>query len=176
MFELLVFGTFWFWVVCIIATCVVIAALENDSPGGAFVTLAITVIVCYILGSGSTWGIIGLILTSPKTMVLLILGYFVAGTIWSFVKWYFFLLDKKDEYLEAVDMNTGRAIRVSEYKPEVRRYKGKIISWMCYWPFSLLWSLVGDFLKRAFRSILEWTQGIMQKMSDHVFSPFKNPN
>ena len=56
-----------------------------------------------------------------------------------------------------------------EYKPKARNHKGKVLSWMTYWPWSLLWTLFNDFVRRVFNAIYNKIQKFLQKISDHAF-------
>lgn len=42
----------------------------------------------------------------------------------------------------------------SEVIPSVRKNKGKISMWIIYWPVSLIWSLINDFVKRVINAIV----------------------
>ena len=54
-------------------------------------------------------------------------------------------------------------------KPLARRYKGQIITWMTYWPWSALWTLINDPIRRFFRWVYEQLSGVLQAISDRAF-------
>lgn len=92
--------------------------------------------------------------------------------------------ERKSDYKEA--LRTGKLMGrvksnwikyfsdVYEYrnlkKPLVSRNKGKIIGWMTYWPWSGLWMLINDPIRRIFRYLYEHISGLLQRMSDRIFA------
>lgn len=86
MFELLVFGTLWFYLLWIVASAIIIACVENDLPGRALLTLLVVGALCYVFGHGETWSAIQYALSNPIVCFLYLVAYFVAGTLWCFVK------------------------------------------------------------------------------------------
>jgi hypothetical protein len=51
-----------------------------------------------------------------------------------------------------------------------RNFKGKITSWMVYWPWSMIVTLIDDPIRRLFRGIYNAIQGMLQRMSDRAFA------
>lgn len=122
--------------------------------------------------------------------------YFPIGILWSFLKWYFKLQDAKSHILEqknyklkefAEDFN--RSIQkhkeekvdsapyiqsswesyVKYNRPKVSDYKSSIINWISYWPCSMLWTLLDDFVTRIAKQIYNHISGTFNKISDKVF-------
>ncbi len=54
--------------------------------------------------------------------------------------------------------------------PKVSRHKGRIMIWMAYWPWSFVWTMVNDPVKRAFKAIYRALKSAFQKISDGVFN------
>ncbi|GEM_PF-3880133 len=54
-------------------------------------------------------------------------------------------------------------------KFSVRSYKGKILTWVTYWPWFLLWRLVHDFLKDIWDVIYLKIQHIYQSVADRIY-------
>lgn len=53
--------------------------------------------------------------------------------------------------------------------PLARENKERIMLWIAYWPWSLLWTLVDDPLKRLARHIFNMIQDTLQSISNRVF-------
>ena len=162
MFELLVFGTVWFWISLVILTVAVIACIENENGGGALFALIVVGLLYYFFGEAKTWSVWGWMLQNPLSSLLLFVSYFAVGTIWCFVKWYYFLLDTRDVLEE------GQLISADDV-PTAKDHKRDIVRWISYWPFSFIWWVVGDFITRIARAIFERIQRLLNKMSLSVF-------
>lgn len=52
-------------------------------------------------------------------------------------------------------------------------HKSKIISWMCYWPLSLLWSLIDDLVKNIFDFVYRKLGSMLNKISERVWRDAK---
>lgn len=59
--------------------------------------------------------------------------------------------------------------RRSIVKPLVSDHKARILTWMSYWPWSCLWTLLNDPIRKLFKHIYYRIKGTLQKMSDRVF-------
>lgn len=125
--------------------------------------------------------------------------YIAAGVAWSFGKWFSFLMRMRDayrqlanEYLEskALPSNTvleGQVLdglkeyirysgRAAEFgrnalweKPKAKQNKGRITAWMCWWPLSLVGTILNDPIRRLFNAIFGWFKGLYQQMADRVY-------
>jgi len=54
-------------------------------------------------------------------------------------------------------------------KPMAHRCKGRITAWMTYWPWSALWTLINDPVRRFFCWAYEQLSGTLQEISDRAF-------
>jgi hypothetical protein len=52
--------------------------------------------------------------------------------------------------------------------PQVRLHKGDIMLWMTYWPFSGLWTLINDPIRKVFRTIYTHIAKSLQAISDRM--------
>ena len=57
--------------------------------------------------------------------------------------------------------------------PQARKHKYDIMRWLGYWPFSMIWTLVSDFVKRVARAIYNMIHGILQSISNKIFADVK---
>lgn len=53
---------------------------------------------------------------------------------------------------------------------QASKNKNKILVWMMYWPFSLVWTLIDEPFKKAFQFIFENIKGIYQGISEKAFA------
>ena len=140
------------------------------------------------------------VLAFLKTNYVLILKYtayyFGIGIVWSFVKWYFFLLKAKDEYQrrkkeflstllkkEAHVANEAREGKIhpayqKEWVKEAKMYKlvpkasdnkARITTWMMYWSFSMIGTLLGDWLSQLWNAIYNLFGNMYDRISKAVF-------
>jgi hypothetical protein len=59
-------------------------------------------------------------------------------------------------------------------KPALSRHKGDILAWMTYWPWSGLWLLINDPVRRAFKYVYARISGTLQHMADRIFAEIDN--
>ena len=53
--------------------------------------------------------------------------------------------------------------------PQVGEQKARIMGWMTFWPWSVLWFIVNDPIRRAFHAIFDWFHTTYQRMADKAF-------
>jgi hypothetical protein len=162
--HFLLFGSFWFWVVIGAAVSLMMTATEKGSGLGATVTFVVTVVILYFFGNQSSLGaLFAYGIDHPWSVLSVILAYFILGTCWAIMKWYFFLIDARDKVQEK------RPTYV--HIPDVTEHKGKIMLWMFYWPFSSIWTMIDHPVKKVFQFIYNRIKDRMQKMTNKIFAP-----
>jgi hypothetical protein len=57
-----------------------------------------------------------------------------------------------------------------EYKPQPRKHKARILTWMTYWPWSFIWTMLNDPIKRFFKAIYYRLAAFLARMSDKMFA------
>jgi hypothetical protein len=171
--------TLWFWLLILVAIGLVIYALEESDDNGitwATVTMVAMLVLLYFFGSKQTIvDCFHFIVQRPGTTLILIAGYVALGVVWSFVKWFIFIRKKKDKIMEKhKDKTTFTEYDARDIKYaissslSVSNHKGKIISWMTYWPISLLWNMINDPVRKMFTFIYGRVQGMYGKMSARI--------
>ena len=165
------FGTLWFWLLCIAAGITIIYSLEDEDWGGtgATVTLIVLSVILFFFGSKTMFLSIGnFMINNPGSTIMLAIGWIVAGVVWSFAKWHLHLSKYKQEALEGLKDGYNW---VSDSKFEVN--KGRIIAWMTYWPFSLGWTMLDNPFRRMFNYIYGRVEKIYKSMSDKALADVK---
>src|SRR5205823_5639912 len=107
--------------------------------------------------------------THPVLTALYVSGYFLAGAAWSIVKWWFAetnrVREARDEFRESRDIRTWSEF-IKNRKSDPTNYKSDIIAWITFWPFSLVWTLLNDPVRRLCRRIYDELQGVYQRITD----------
>lgn len=158
-------GTLWFWLLLLVATIFVIISTESRWGGtGATMTMLITLVLLYFFGAKQIIDSVFTFMSErPSIALSFIFIYFGAGVLWSISKWYLHVQKNKEEALSEIEKGYDRYISTSV---DVTNNKGKIISWMCYWPFSLLWTVLNDPMRKVFEQLFKQTRRIFESMSE----------
>ena len=163
MTEILAFGTIWFWILILVASGLIINSIEDDDDNwGSNIYFILCLAALYFLGNSQFFNSIGLyIIHNPSVSILVFLGYLLIGSIWSVVKWFFYLRKAKEKYKNDIDY-----FDIKKYN--VDRNKERILHWMIYWPLSSIWTLINDPIKKSFEFILSQFGGFYNKMSESI--------
>lgn len=189
-------GTIGFWIAVVVLNLIVLVSLDNDR--GTKATIVLIIALC-----GLQWicgvPILGWIVGNPLTALSYIILYFGLGVLWSFVKWYLYVQDQARKYhehraefqerkgLAAGTRNNPSPIgNLAEWKEhcrqyniptealQVRRYKGKITTWIVYWPWSCLWTLINDPIRRLVNYLFEELQELYQSVARRAAKGVEN--
>lgn len=181
-------GSTGFWVLIVIASCFLIGMVEWEKPGWATTSLIVTLL---LLGSFGNFNVIAFARENPTFALACGVGYFVVGTLWAFGKWWFYLQNVKARYEEERSVflkenNIGTRHIPDELlktwkdkssyfaPPRARNNKVRILVWMMHWPWSCVWTIINDPVKKAFKAIFEKVQARFQKMADDTFADVKD--
>jgi hypothetical protein len=180
---------FWLIPFLICDSILLIYWIDREYSGLATGSLVVTgAILQWIFGVD----IIGFVVRHPSVVCYGAIGYFVAGTIWALIKWWFFVTgerrrydefkaawmkshdivgtipdDMKQAFKDDLPRYSGDRI---EIRPDVTNHKARIFMWMTWWPFSALWTLINDPVRRVFREIYSRIRTTLQKISDHAWA------
>jgi len=189
-----VFGvlTIWFWVWLVLGWVTLTVTTENDYPGlGTLALLALLALLQWLIGVP----VLQWIWHNPFTTLALVGVYFFAGTIWAFIKWWFFVTGElrnydavRDAYLKDIaKLPPGKVPEhvkpdfieymkrvygpryMERIKPSPSNHKSQIMTWLGFWPFSAAWTLLNDPLRRACEAIYNTVASTLQRISDYVF-------
>lgn len=136
MLELLVFGTFWFWLILAAHAVLLITFMECNKNIFSGILTAAT--IAAVIGLGNM-GALSWIYQNPGMLCAAIGGYFVVAVIWTFIKWIFYTHEinefakyKKLDWIKVVlpNMITGATWTGSDYKKptaeELQDYKASV--------------------------------------------------
>lgn len=176
---LLAVGGVLFWILVAIVCIWLFVAVEYEKWGWATISVIATFALLGWLGDFSIWNVA---VNHPLLAVACAGGYVLLGIGWSFGKWYFFVLNMRDKHLEAVARlkgllaHRGKAFardvnrRTGYEKPVAKEHKGRILTWMIYWPWSLVWTILNDPIKKFFKYIFRKLQATYQRIADRAYA------
>lgn len=127
-------------------------------------------------------------------------AYLAGGVVWAVIKWWFFLSNIREDFDEwvakkkeedafhekakAAGRNVGEhnpwkstdfSIGYNKsFPPLVREWKGKITGWMIMWPFSAVWTMINDPVRKFFNWTYRVLSGVLQSMNDRQFADIHN--
>lgn len=165
----------------ILLCLVILTAVIFDSFATATITMIIAGTV-YHFTQQNVWHL----LRDNYILVLKFVPlYILIGVVWSFVKWILFALGFK-RFREENKNNTKRINLLNQRetlyyygtainnKLSASYYKSKIIAWMCWWPFSIVATIIDDPIKKFFIFLYETLSGSYQKISDKIAPEMKD--
>lgn len=205
---MLAVGGVLFWIFVSVIALVLFIVVANEKPGWATISVVVTLVLLAWLGDFNLWRVIT---HQPWWAVAFFAAYVVLGVGWSFWKWWFFVTDKKDKFVElraeyekvakrseaevaerhyVIDhdsrLNHLRREMELNKKPRARDNKARILTWTIYWPWSFVWTIIDDPLKKFFKYIYKKLQAVYQKIADKIYAgvdetvpelpPKKNPS
>jgi len=166
MTEILAFGTIWFWILVTVISGIIIFITEEDDDDGIWSSnlwLIGTLVALYFLGNSESFKQIGTyIIQNPGVAILIFAGYIFLGSIWSIIKWFFYLKKIKSKH----NNNSDFSFNINNYK--IEKNKERVLHWMIYWPLSSVWTLINDPVKKAFEFVLSQFGGFYDKMSEKI--------
>jgi len=186
----------WFWIVMVLGFLGLIWTTETESP-----LLAATIVGASALVAHSIFGvsIFALVASNPLIAIGALFGYLVAGVLWAFPKWYFFVRNRRDQYLNQIrgflrgcgyDQWDSATTVPDEYLdryfkqfgqrrrsiiPLARDHKSRIIHWMAWWPFSMIWTLINDPIRHMFRWTWETLRGTFDAIARSAMGGIEVP-
>lgn len=119
--------------------------------------------------------------------------YLVIGLCWAVIRWAMFVKAERRKYDEVFakhkSMYGGCATDWTaeqfssfrsefkysydadhiEFRPKIENFKEEFFLWMFFWPFSLLWTMIDDPVRRLCRAIYDMIGSRLQAISDSVW-------
>lgn len=191
--ALFAFGTIWFWTLIAIASFVLMATIEHEKGWLATFTIIGTLLLVHY---GMDKQLFGSMFAHPLITGSCVLGYFLVGAAWGVVKWWFFVKSQREAYDEArklfAEHRSKPKVQPPErdwnyytsaggycgiyfnYKPKPKDFKSRIMMWMTYWPWSMVWTVINDPIRKAFRAIFTYVSSTLNRISESGFSDTEN--
>ncbi len=131
--EIFAFDGFAFWAIILFVGCYdqFAAALDDRWYGGAWVMTSLTIIYVIVLVHATL---------ADKLMLLSVsvICYACIGAVWAFKKWVDLVKYKKAEAIKCF----GNEWQQRSTRPKPSCYETRIMSWIMFWPWSVLWWLL----------------------------------
>jgi hypothetical protein len=185
---MLAVGSFWFWLLVLLAAIGVTILVETENGGWATFTMVATIA---IFNWAFKLHIFSAIAAHPWKTLEWVLVYFLTGTVWGLIKWFVFLhkqlakyQEARDKFLKennATDLTPALAAKFLDYldryltralipiPPKASEHKGAIIRWMSYWPFSVVGSILNDVVRKAWNHVYNILVSTYDRVAAYVF-------
>lgn len=178
--------TIFFWLLVGLAIVFLFVCTENEWGGWAtFVLLSVLAVINIVFKVP----IFNWMLNNPKLLIGAVAGYFMVGTSWSVIKWVFYVhkeldayYDTKELFLQHHNLDIDKESPIpKEFKekwadsayrirqPQIKEHKMSIYIWIAYWPWSMVWTLINDPIKRLVKWIYRRIESTLQAISDRIW-------
>lgn len=177
---LLIFTGAWFWILTAAIAIVLVYEVAHERPVATGFTIVLYLLAIHLFGDAAVFSALR---AHPAYIYIGVPAFFLAGALWALVKWWFYVKRKALEYRESrleflvvnkvegatLDTPVPEDLRTRSFprprKPLARQNKGRITTWMVYWPFSMVWTLLDE----PWRLIYEAMARLFQRISDRVW-------
>lgn len=145
------FGAIGFWLLLIVLSIIYTTAVEMDKHGLAIFGTFIAVLLW--------WNEISMLFQNWKLLLIGIVAYGIIGGAWSIFRWFRYcrkyvkdnpFTDKVREYCTLIT-KTPESFYKDHLNPS--NHKSRLIGWIVYWPWSLLWNCAGDFVTSIYDAL-----------------------
>ena len=199
MWDLIIFGTgFWFWTVIALFVVVELAFAWNDLVVGSIITFVVGFLV-FLVFAAETFNPFSYIHNHPIEFLIRCAIYLGIGICWSIFKWWWLLNKWKVGYNEIkakfleINKIEGKIIPPDQREkfknylrdknnewnylyrydpgsfPGVSDHKEDIVHWIMFWPFSLIFMILGDFLCDLCKYLVDKIDFIYRGIRNHIF-------
>ena len=160
-----------FWCLMAIPFGFAIAASEYESIVAGIVAIVVGALFFYLF---TDYNFIPWIIANPGQSVLWTALYFVAGAIWSVVKWLYVVNTSTDRIkrdFEAFKSYVGNSkATIEDFKKsdhnslKVLKNKARIMGWLVWWVPSLFWTVTHDLFRKIWDHIYSLFSGLYEKI------------
>lgn len=185
-----------FWILVALLSVGLFICTEHEWGGLAtFFVVAFAVTLNYVFKIP----VFAFIAANPLLSLAGLAGYFVAGALWAFLKWFFYTrrqLEKYYEHRQEFLRSRTSGLKIGfrdplpenlkdewksyrgytsryELNPQISEHKMSCYIWIAYWPFSMVWTLIDDPVRRLVKWIYRKISGTLQNISDAVWKNAK---
>lgn len=173
-----------FWLLLTATVIAVIASIETNSGRHAPFIFIGFLILLVLFSDANPKETIAWLREHQWTIVASILGLIALATVWMPAKWALFCFDIVEFYEELLSNKRSKHEIEYElrsklgYTPKSIRLdpkdnKERILWWGVFAPFSIVWTILDDFIIGIIKRIRDLSMGWMQKISNYVFKDVK---
>jgi hypothetical protein len=179
--SLFTLGTIAFWFMLFAVSVFIIICDVYEREGRAFSTLALFVGAILFFNPE----LVIAVREHPLYLLYGFVAYIVLGVATAIAKWYFFLLNVKDEISDRLaDEDRDIYSKITQVYVRGRKvalpikvsnFKARITGWMTYWPWVAVWTLLDDPIRRLFQRIYRFNARLLQNMADRFVPNVPEP-
>ena len=182
------FAFYVFWALAIIGVFVLSGLAEKEHWG---VATTIFIIAFVALGASGIFNLYQYALTHPFELAKVIMLYVGVGCLWGILKWWRFCVARRsfyetekrkffreNGYFDKCEFTPHLRIKWSEQVerrgsnlsiPVASEHREKIINWMYLWPFSMIGTILSDFLAKLWDFIYDLLGNLYTTITNLVF-------
>jgi len=188
----------WLLVMLVADLAILMWCTETDSPFIGLFTVAVSAALArWVFGIP----IISWVMANPLLLAGCAALYFVTGVAWTYPKWWFFVRNIRDRYLDHMRSwlrgkgvedwdsamsvpnelknqwfnNRHNAEWLRMFPVRARNYKSKIMTWMAWWPASMVWTLINDPIRKIYRYAWEVLRSTFDRVANSAMSGVEIP-
>lgn len=173
--------SFWWWTLIVGIFTWILICTANEWFGAGVIPIIFLAIGLTLLGDTR---LVSILLSWH--MAWLIPSYLLMGVGWSMIKWLVFVRNKMHVYNDlkqrwitskgSIDGFDGHIRNHHEFRhydnliPQASYEKNRIVGWVAYWPWSLLWTVCDDLIINLFDTIFKVCRRAYDYISDLAFN------
>jgi hypothetical protein len=186
IWNIFVFGGFGFWVYFTVLVIILSICADDDDWWSAICWFSfIGLMGMWLFGAFNPFGLLfAYVIENPLLTGVWIGGYIIAGIVWACMKLkgesirlareyktlrrYFLKENKIDEITPDFEEKWKKFTDSYEHqktlKPTIESYKGDLIFWMTWWPFSIAHTIIADYIIRIYETIYKHFEGFFDSI------------
>lgn len=198
LLSLFAVGTIWFWALLVVHTFVILALIEHEKAGWATITMIATFAVLHFFGDFNVvsaaihnpltaLAVVAGYFAAGTAWAVAKWWFYVGRCREQYDELKARFLERKGvagpaipdalkkEWKEHLSQDyefgrrVGRRFSSDSVIPKAGEHKGRITTWMCYWPWSMVWTLLSDWVKRLWNQIYLQIKGLLQSIANRQF-------
>lgn len=192
IYELLVFGGVLFWSIAGLVGLIVAGCIYSDEPKSATIALGLALALTYAFTDVSAFSL-------PSIWDLAQYGaaYIFIGIVWALAKWFMFmrkvraLADEyavlsKQTYIGSYYKTVKGYVRykcdesqwpvIDNMPPKASDHTGSQLSWLAYWPISLVIFILDKPVRKVFTLLNEGLSGLYNRITASQFDDWQDPD
>lgn len=124
------------------------------------------------------WKNLPVVVSHWHILLILVLIYGVIGGLWSVFRWFRYCREyigqnpaHVDSLWEYVGGNKVKITMNQYYKNKLspKHHKSRLIGWVVYWPWSLVWNIIGDFVTGIYDVLSNTYQKVAESVINKAF-------
>jgi hypothetical protein len=198
IFNLFIFGGLGFWIYCSIWLIILVLYCTDDEWQTPVILIAVGVFAMWLLGAFNPFVILfRYVYANPLVIIGIFFGYIVIGLVYASIKLKLLSISLAEEYgallnefLKRNNIVGTQVIPTPELKnkwlticelqrisdrPNLDKYKEKLIFWWVWWPLSLPRTILREFAIRLFENLYNFCKGYFERILLSSFAKFNKP-